>query len=101
MEQQPTVPVELHPNQQERWQALVDIMYLGQAVSLYLFSAIYPFIGIVFGILLTAGGISAKTKRIGKVCLILGIINLALCLLIGIALLVLGLTGVLAGLAGD
>ncbi|MEO0079606.1 MAG: hypothetical protein ABIK44_02895 [candidate division WOR-3 bacterium] len=101
MEERLTVPAELHPAQQERWQALIDILYLGQLVYIYVFAAIYPLVGIVYGILFTAAGVSPKTKRIGRICLILGIINLALCLLIAIGLLVLGLTGVLAGLAGE
>ena len=91
----------LLPRQVERWQSLVDILYLSQLFAFYVLSATYPFMGLLYGILLLAGGISPKTKKIGRVCLILGIINLGLVLIAGIALLVLGLTGVLAGIAAN
>jgi hypothetical protein len=85
----------------ERWQALVDVLYLSQVVWLYVFSAIYPVMGLFYGILFLAGGISPKAKRIGKVCLILGVINTALVILGLVMLLVLGLAGALAGIGQD
>ena len=94
------VPV-LPSRQVERWQALIDILYLTQIYVLYVFSAIYPFMGLFYGILLLAGSVSPKAKRIGRICLILGIINLALCLVAGAVFLVLALTGIIAGIAGD
>ncbi|MEO0082531.1 MAG: hypothetical protein ABIL25_09645 [candidate division WOR-3 bacterium] len=96
-----TETADLLPRQKERWQALVDVLYLMQLFAVYLMSALYPFFGLFYGILFMTGGIAPKTKRIGKVCLILGIINLGICLLVGIGILVLGLTGLLAGLAKD
>ncbi len=98
--EQPAIP-DILPRQAERWQALVDILYLSQLFTLYVFSATYPFMGLIYGILLLAGGVAPKTKKIGRLCLILGIINLGLCLVAGIAFLVLALTGVLAGIAND
>ena len=89
------------PKQVERWQALIDILYLTQVIWLYVFSAIYPFMGLFYGIVLLSGGISAKSKSIGKVCLILGIINLALYSLVVAVMLVLSFTGLLAGLSAD
>lgn len=94
-------PAEVGPGQSERWQALVDILYLSQLTALYVFSAVYPMIGMLYGFLLLAGGIAPKTKRIGRVCLILGIINTALVILSLAVLLVLGLAGALAGAAKD
>lgn len=82
----------------ERWHALVDILYLVQLFALYLVSLLYPFFGLIYGILLLAGGISPKTKKIGRVCLILGIVNLALCILVGVGFAILSITGILAGL---
>jgi hypothetical protein len=96
-----TVVPGLLPRQVERWQALVDILYLSQLFAFYVFSALYPFMGLFYGILLLAGGVSPKTKKVGKTCLILGIINLGLCLVIGVGFLVLTLTGVLAGIAAN
>ncbi len=85
----------------ERWQALGDMLYLNQVTWLYLFSAIYPVMGLFYGILYLVGSISPKAKRIGKVCLILGIINTALVILGLVLVLVLGLAGALAGLGKD
>lgn len=84
----------------ERQQALVDILYLSQVTWLYVFSLLYPVMGIFYGILFLVGGLAPKTKRIGRICLILGIINTVLVIVFLVVMLVLGLTGVLAGL-GD
>ncbi len=89
------------PKQAERRHALIDILYLTQVVWLYVFSAVYPLLGLFYGILLLAGSISPKAKKVGKICLILGIINLALCVLAIVGLVVLSFTGLLAGLATE
>jgi ABC-type uncharacterized transport system YnjBCD permease subunit len=95
---EPAAVPDLLPRQSERWQTLVDMLYLTQLFYFYVFSAVYPFFGLIYGILLLAGGISAKARKVGRICLILGIINLALFLIVGIGVLVLSLTGLLAGL---
>jgi hypothetical protein len=89
----------LLPRQAERWQSLVDILYLSQVTMIYIFSAAYPFVGIFYGVLFLAGGLSPKTKRVGRICLILGIINTGLAIISLAAILVLGLAGALAGLS--
>ena len=89
------------PRRTERWQSLVDIMYLSQVTWLYLFSAIYPVMGLFFGILFLTGSISPTGKRVGRVCLILGIINTAIVILALILVLTLGLAGALAGMGKD
>jgi len=101
MDETTPIPVETDPRLTERWQSLVDIMYLSQVSWLYLFSAIYPIVGLFCGILFLSGSISPKGRRIGKVCLILGIINAALVLLGLILVLTLGLAGALAGIGKD
>jgi len=78
----------------ERWQSLIDVLYLSQVTWLYLFSAVYPVVGLFYGILLLAGSASPGAKRIGRVCLILGIINTVLVMLVLITVLTLGLAGV-------
>jgi hypothetical protein len=100
MEDKTVNPVGLDPRLAERWPALVDIFYVTQLTWLYVFSAIYPFMGIFYGVLLLAGSVTSKAKKVGRVCLILGIINTALCVVAFVALLVLGLVGALAS-AGD
>jgi fumarate reductase subunit D len=97
----PQEAVLVEPRLAERWQALVDILYLSQVTWLYVFSLIYPVVGLFFGILLLAGGISAPAKKVGRICLILGIINTVLVIIGLILTLVLGLTGALAGLGKD
>ncbi|HDR00012.1 MAG TPA: hypothetical protein ENN51_07010 [candidate division WOR-3 bacterium] len=94
-----TVPAPvLLPRQAERWQALVDILYIFQLVSLYLFSAVYPFVGLFYGLLLMLGSVSPRAKKVGRICLIIGIVNTALFAVGLVLFLVLGLAGVLAGL---
>jgi hypothetical protein len=101
MEELTPKPGENDPRLTERWQSLVDVMYLSQVTWLYLFSAIYPVMGIFYGILFLAGSVSPKGKKIGKVCLILGIINTALAILALVLMLTLGLAGALAGIGKD
>ncbi len=96
-----SAPATLAPRQAERWHALIDILYLMQVAWLYVFAAIYPFMGLFYGILLLAGGLTPKTKRIGRIVLILGIINLALTIVAVIGFVILTFTGVLAGMASD
>lgn len=74
--------------QEKRAQALVDILYLFGVTWLYVACLIYPLYGIIFGVIITAGSISDKAKRIGKICLILGIINIVLSIIVLIILLV-------------
>ncbi len=94
-------PVETDPRLTERWQSLVDILYLSQVTFLYLFSAIYPVVGLFFGVLFLSGSISAKGRRVGRVCLILGIVNAALMILFLVLALALGLAGSLSGMGKD
>ena len=97
----PQEAVLVEPRLAERWQALVDILYLSQVTWLYVFSLLYPVMGLFYGILFLTGGISTRAKKVGRICLILGIINTVL-VIVGLALvLVLGLTGALAGLGKD
>jgi hypothetical protein len=75
----PTPDRKIIPNNQEtRAQTLVDILYLTNVTWLYTFSLIYPLFGIIFGVIISTGAISKQAKRIGKICLILGIVNIAL-----------------------
>lgn len=97
MAEQSSSPTDYGPTQSERWRALTDLLYLNQVAFLYVFSALYPFMGLFYGILYMVGSLSSKAKRIGRVCLILGIVNLAVVLVAGGILLTLALTGVLAG----
>lgn len=73
-----------------RMQALIDILYLTNTTWLYTFSLIYPLFGIIFGVILLQGSLSEQGKRIGKTCLILGIVNLALVIISVILIIVLG-----------
>jgi uncharacterized membrane protein len=90
----------LSPALAERFGMLVDILYLTQVVWLYVFAAIYPFMGLFYGILFLVGAKSDKTKKMGKILLILGIINTVLFIIAVGVMIALGAVGALAGL-GD
>lgn len=76
-------------NQKNRVQALIDILYLTNVTWLYVFSIIYPLFGIILGVIILTSSISDKGKRIGKICLILGIVNIVISILGLIVLVVL------------
>ncbi len=79
------------PNtQKNRTQTLVDILYLMNVTWLYVSSLIYPLFGIIFGVIFLTGSVSDNAKRIGRICLILGIINIVLALLSLIILIIFG-----------
>lgn len=85
----------------ERWKSLVDILYLGSVTWLYVFSAIYPVMGLFFGILLLSGSVSPGGKKVGRVCLILGIINAVLVILFLTLILALGVAGTLSAIGKE
>ncbi len=85
---QDTNPIQ--PQQLPRLQSLIDILYLTNVTWFYIFSLIYPLFGIILGIILSTGSISQPAKKIGRVCLILGIINIVLSILILIILILIG-----------
>jgi hypothetical protein len=58
-------------------------------------------VGLFFGVLFLSGSISAKGRRVGRVCLILGIVNAALMILFLVLALALGLAGSLSGMGKD
>ena len=68
-------------SQTGRTQALIDILYLTNVTWLYVFSLIYPLFGIIFGVIISTGSVSDRGKRIGRICLILGIINIVISIL--------------------
>ena len=94
-------PAPTDPRLDERWKSLVDILYLGSVTWLYLFSAIYPVVGLFFGILLLSGSVSPGGRKVGKVCLILGIINAVLVIFLFTLILALGVAGTLSALGRE
>jgi uncharacterized membrane protein len=101
MDESTLAPATNEPRLTERWHAVVDFLYLSQVTYFYIFSALYPGVGLFYGILLLAGGVTPKTKRIGRICLILGIVNTVVVILALGVVLALGLAGALAGLGND
>ena len=67
---------------EQRKKSLVDILYLLLLTWLYLLSLVYPLVGIVLGIVLLTWATTEDVKRVGKVCLILGIVNVVLVLIV-------------------
>lgn len=98
MDDNKLTPADLGSSVNERWLATADILYVTQVTWLYVFSALYPFMGIFYGVLLMVASVTPKAKRIGKVCLILGIINTVLFVLAVAAIFALGLVGALSSL---
>lgn len=65
-----------------RRRALLEILYLLALLGLYWFSLCWPLAGLVIGITLLVGGTADETRKAGRICLILGILNLILTLLL-------------------
>jgi hypothetical protein len=61
---------------------LIDVLYLLLITLLYSVSLLSPLFGIVVGIVLMSWGGTDETRRIGRICLILGIINIGLTLIV-------------------
>jgi succinate dehydrogenase/fumarate reductase cytochrome b subunit len=83
MDQVNTPAADLPPErtQETRKQALVDLVYLLLLVGLYAVSLLHPLAGIILGIVLTSSGETERIRKTGRVCLILGVVNLVLVLL--------------------
>jgi hypothetical protein len=92
MNQETKIPInELFPeSMKNRIPALLDLWYIFIAVNL-IYLALMPFMGIVIGIILMAGGGTALTKKWGKVSLIIGIITTALFILFLIIMVIFGI----------
>ena len=74
----PAVTVDSH---ELRKRSLVDLTYLLVSAWLYVLSLVYPLVGIVFGVVFMTWATTDDVRRMGRVCLILGIVNVALVLL--------------------
>ncbi|MCX7785934.1 MAG: hypothetical protein N2201_06935 [candidate division WOR-3 bacterium] len=83
-------------SQLTRIQSLIDIIYLVNVTWLYVFSLIYPLFGIIFGVIISQGSISQYGQKIGRTCLILGVVNLVLLIISVVIFIALG--GVLSKL---
>jgi len=79
-----------------RRDALVEMLYLLLAIWLYVTALAAPLVGIIVGIVFMSAGRMATTKRMGRVCLILGIINAVF--LIGVFTMLAALGGLAARL---
>jgi hypothetical protein len=63
---------------EKRKLAFFDIAYLLLVIALYASCLLSPLFGIVLGIAFLSGGATDETRRVGRICLILGIINIVL-----------------------
>lgn len=66
-------PEEIH---EVRKRTLVDVLYLLMSAWLYYVSLIAPLGGFTLGIILTSWAGTDETRRLGRTCLILGVVNL-------------------------
>ncbi|MBD3285990.1 hypothetical protein GF359_05815 [candidate division WOR-3 bacterium] len=74
----------LDDRKRARFDAFVDIYYLLGLACIYVTSLAFPIIGIVMAIILKTGALSERTKKVGSICLILGLIGIGIWLLVGI-----------------
>jgi len=70
--------------------AVVDLLYVGLVALFCIYSLSVPFLGIIVGLVLMNIGVSPSSKRVGKACLILGIVSIVFYLLLGVSLVLLG-----------
>ena len=70
--------------------AFFDIAYLLLVISLYAGCLFSPLLGIVLGIALMSAGATEETRRVGRVCLILGIANAVLVVITMIGMIAVG-----------
>jgi len=77
--------------------AVVDLLYVGLVVLFCVYSLSVPFLGIIVGAILMNVGVSPSSKRVGKACLILGIVSIVFYLILGISLVLLGTLPLLQG----
>jgi hypothetical protein len=52
--------------------------YLLLVIALYAACLFSPLLGIVLGIAFMSGGTTEETKKVGRICMILGIVNIVL-----------------------
>ena len=64
-----------------RLDAVVDIVYLLGLAFIYVISLVLPILGIAIAIILKTGALTERVKKVGRVCLILGLAGLGLWLL--------------------
>lgn len=81
----------------EQFRGLVELARWALVFALAVYSFVIPLFGIIFGIILIKAAVVPKNKGLGKLCLILGIISVALwCIYFLVWALALG--GIFAGL---
>ncbi|MEO0108822.1 MAG: hypothetical protein ABIK62_06610 [candidate division WOR-3 bacterium] len=73
-----------------RKETLIDLLYLLVLFGLYTSALIYPLVGIILGIVLVTWSGTEATRRVGRTCLVLGVINAILVLLVLVLVVALG-----------
>jgi hypothetical protein len=56
----------------------------GITILLYLLSFFIPIVGIIIGLIWMGAGVDAERRRVGKMCLMLGILSIILWIVIGV-----------------
>lgn len=84
--------------QENRFRVTVDLLYLWMLVTFYVMSFLYPLFGIVLGAVFMTSSLHPQAKKVGRICLILGIINLVLVIIFFIGFVLVG--GLLGRLVG-
>lgn len=82
MEPTPESVGSLNDTAAQRKAALFEILYLLVSLGIYVLSLFQPFAGLVLGVVFLSWGTTNRVRRMGKTCMILGIVNLAVILLL-------------------
>lgn len=81
----------------KRGRIVVDLLCVGIVTLFFIYSLAIPLFGIIMGAVLLNIGASPQSKRVGRACLILGIISIAFYFLFLVMSLVIGTLPFLQG----
>jgi len=80
----------LSGNPERRKIALLDMLFLLVSLMMYLVSLFAPLAGIVLGVTFSNWAGTEETRKVGRTCLILGIVNIIAYLLVFIIMIAIG-----------
>ncbi len=80
-----------------RGRIVIDLLCVGAVALFFVYSLAIPLFGIIIGAVLLNIGVSPQSKRVGKACLILGIISIVFYFLFLVMSLVIGTLPFLQG----
>jgi len=79
-------PQNIQYGPQQQYQQPVEPLGSGMTILLYLLSFFIPIIGIIIGLIWMGAGADSERRRVGKMCLILGVLSIILWVVIAIVI---------------